>query len=58
MLQLFWNILRDRGSSRDITQDPAWRRDPLAHPVLDRMTPTELADLPLRRVRYDSSKGR
>ncbi len=35
----------DDGDERE-----AWLRDPLSHPVLDRMSPTELADLPLRQA--------
>lgn len=27
--------------------EPAWRRDPLAHPELRKMTPDQLSDLPL-----------
>jgi hypothetical protein len=35
----------DDGDERE-----AWLRDPLSHPVLDHMSPTELADLPLRQA--------
>ena len=35
----------DDGDARE-----AWLLDPHSHPVLDRMSPTELADLPLRQA--------
>ncbi|MBO6718810.1 MAG: hypothetical protein JJ913_12705 [Rhizobiaceae bacterium] len=54
MLQVFWNVLRSRKSNR--RPDPSWRCDPLAHPVLDRMTPTELGDLPVGNARYDCGR--
>lgn len=45
-MKFFWKFLR--ALSADHHQH--WRRDPLAHPELERMTLTELADLPLGRV--------
>lgn len=32
--------------------EPIWPGDPLSHPALQRMTPAELADLPLARTRH------
>ncbi|MEX0956505.1 MAG: hypothetical protein WDZ83_15010 [Rhizobiaceae bacterium] len=57
MLQFFFSAFRrGRAISKD-AQDPSWRCDPLSHPAIERMTPTELADLPLGRVRYDCDQG-
>ena len=36
----------------------AWRRDPLSHPALQRMTLTELADLPFDRTRCPDGPDR
>ena len=38
-------------TSRDETDREIWRRDPLAHPVLDHMSLGELADLPASALR-------
>ena len=37
-------------NARDIDSE-TWRRDPLAHPVLDHMSLGELADLPASALR-------
>ena len=52
MLKFFWNVMWRRRPGRNVARDPSWRCDPLAHPAIARMSPTELADLPLGRVRY------
>lgn len=58
MMPFLQNMLRrGRKALARATQEP-WRCDPLAHPVLDRMTPAELGDLPLGEVCYDCSTGR
>ena len=57
MLKFFWSTMRRRGPADGLSQDRSWRCDPLAHPVIARMSPTELADLPLARVRYDCNRG-
>jgi hypothetical protein len=45
-------------SAEAMRAEPDWRQDPLSHPVLQRMTPDELADLPLGQVRYaDNQNG-
>jgi hypothetical protein len=38
-------------TNRDETDHETWRRDPLAHPVLDHMSLGELADLPASALR-------
>ncbi len=57
MLKFFWNRKGRREPDGGIPQNPSWRCDPLAHPAIARMSPTELADLPLGRVRYDCGRG-
>lgn len=45
-------------TAADPADDADWVRDPLSHPALERMTPMELADLPLGRVRFaDNGNG-
>ncbi len=56
MIQIFWKALRRVDRHRERTAGQSWRCDPLAHPVLDRMSPAELADLPLGSVRYDCNR--
>jgi hypothetical protein len=34
---------------RSVGDEQDWRRDPLSHPVLEAMSPRELADLPFDR---------
>lgn len=53
MLQIIWNALRSGSFHSQDGQLERWRCDPLAHPVLDHMTQTELGDLPLGSARYD-----
>jgi hypothetical protein len=55
-----FEIIRQLFSATATAQpdEPDWRQDPLSHPVLQRMTPDELADLPLGQVRYaDNQNG-
>ena len=33
-----------------VATPPAWRDDPLSHPILEKMSERELADLPMRGV--------
>jgi len=44
-LPLTWLYRRQRR----VPDAEQWRRDPLSHPALSRMTPHELADLPFNR---------
>lgn len=37
--------------------DLAWETDPLSHPALRRMTPDQLADLPIGRGRHSGEEG-
>jgi hypothetical protein len=53
MIKFFLNSLRRRAVVRQRVSNQAWHCDPLAHPVLDRMSPAELGDLPLGNVRYN-----
>ncbi|MCC0043291.1 MAG: hypothetical protein H6892_02570 [Brucellaceae bacterium] len=53
MLQILLNALRPGKLRNDASPVQVWRCDPLAHPILDRMTPAELGDLPLGSVRYN-----
>lgn len=39
----------DAKAARAERQRRVWARDPLSHPALSRMTPHQLADLPLER---------
>jgi hypothetical protein len=57
MLKFFLSALQRRKFTSDGASSQAWRCDPLAHPVLDRMSPVELADLPLGSVRYDCGRN-
>lgn len=52
-------IIRNFFTADDVQAgDADWLRDPLSHPVLDRMTPNELADLPLSLPRLaDNQNG-
>ena len=52
MIQFFLNSMRRGKARRSDTRNQPWLNDPLAHPDLDRMTPAELADLPLGGVRF------
>lgn len=66
MIKLFSLLLRlatptpARTSNKD--ENVPWRNDPLAHPVLERMSVRELADLPFDRpaspVRFDRAARR
>lgn len=47
MFNDIWNRFRRHAPVLLQRDEAAWRRDPLSHPVLQRMTATELADLPL-----------
>ncbi|WP_159587074.1 hypothetical protein [Chelativorans xinjiangense] len=56
MMQLFLSIaahLRRRMEQFQVIENYAdeerWHRDPLSHPDIARMSPGELADLPLQR---------
>lgn len=52
------NFLVGSRTERTQADETSWLRDPLSHPVLERMTPDELADLPLGRVLYaDNGNG-
>ena len=53
MLQILLNARRPGKLRNDASPVQVWRCDPLAHPILDRMTPAELGDLPLGSVRYN-----
>jgi hypothetical protein len=57
MLKFFWSNTGRRGPAPSVPRDLSWDCDPLAHPAIARMTPAELADLPLGRVRYDCGRG-
>lgn len=50
MLKVIRSLLAAPQSSAG--KEPSWLRDPLAHPALARMTPDELADLPLSRTPF------
>lgn len=45
MWPLTW-LFRQR---KRVSDEEAWRQDPLSHPAIRRMTPHELADLPFDR---------
>ncbi|MBO6901545.1 MAG: hypothetical protein JJ864_09365 [Rhizobiaceae bacterium] len=53
MLQIIWKAFRQAKSRRRAERGEDWQCDPLAHPVLDRMTPVELGDLPLGSLMYN-----
>jgi hypothetical protein len=58
MFETIRNIFTGSATARPRTEASGWLRDPLSHPVLDRMTPDELADLPLGLVRFaDNQNG-
>ena len=40
-------------AARERAREHDWQRDPLSHPVLSRMSPHQLADLPLERALFD-----
>ena len=58
MLQTIRNLFSAPAHTQASASTPDWLRDPLSHPVLDQMTPDELADLPLGRVRFDDNRNR
>ena len=45
--KLLLKALAGKGAGR--SEEERWQQDPLSHPVLRRMTPHELADLPFDR---------
>ena len=51
------NFLVGSETERTQAERMSWLRDPLSHPVLERMTPDELGDLPLGRVRYADNRN-
>jgi hypothetical protein len=58
MFETIRNILTGSPTARARTEASEWLRDPLSHPVLERMTPDELADLPLGLARFaDNHNG-
>jgi hypothetical protein len=58
MFKLFSNRTRLGVTGRKMQSSLTWLRDPLAHPDLDRMSTTELGDLPLSRIRCDCDPSR
>jgi hypothetical protein len=55
MFDNIWNLFRHVESVPRLAVDDERLDDPLSHPAIRRMSPEELADLPIRPVRQPSS---
>ena len=51
MVHIFARLISNLATTwlRQLPEEERWRQDPLSHPVLSRMTPHELSDLPFER---------
>lgn len=57
MFEIIRNFFRRAGNAPGQAERFDLRCDPLSHPVLRRMTPDQLADLPLGRTRFADDRN-
>jgi len=57
MFEIIRNFFTGPGHAEVRADGSDWQRDPLSHPALARMTPAELADLPLGRTRFADNRN-
>jgi hypothetical protein len=53
MLEIFWMQRTDRAAEERMAREGGWRRDPLSHPDIARMSQRQLGDLPFGRARLE-----